>query len=114
MTLFILLTAMACIAAPLLIYSLSLALLGLPHVLVELRYVQQRFGRRVMRRTAAAMGALLLGVVGLRVARNLGWSAPFSWELFLVIGLVAVVLPALGWRWRGLASSWWWEAPSPL
>jgi len=101
MTLLVLLTAMACIAAPLLTYSLSLAALGLPHVLVELRYVQRRFGQRVMRRTAVAMAALLLGVVGLRVARNLGWTVPTSWELLLVVALVAVVLPALGWRWRG-------------
>ena len=102
MTVALLAIALACVALPLATYTTTLAVLGLPHVLVELRYIQCRFGARVARSTAAAMGVLLLAVVGLRVARNLGaWTGDGRWELGLIGLLVLAVLPALGWRWRG-------------
>ena len=56
----VLLTAVACVVWPLATYTTTLAVLGLPHVLVELRYVQRRFGARLARGTAASMAALAM------------------------------------------------------
>ena len=98
----VLLTAVACVVWPLATYTTTLAVLGLPHVLVELRYVQRRFGARLARGTAASMAGLLLMVVGLRVARNLdGADSTGAIELAAVAFLMLTVFPALGWRWRG-------------
>jgi hypothetical protein len=53
----------AAVAAPLLVYSLTLAMFGAAHVLSELRYVDRRFGRGLGLPYAAVMGALLAGAV---------------------------------------------------
>ncbi len=53
---------------PLAAYSAALALFGLPHVLSELRYVDQRFGRRLERGQLASILALLALIVSLRTA----------------------------------------------
>ena len=57
------------VAAPLAVYSVTLALFGLPHVLSELRYVDRRFGRRINRRLLAA----IVGILGLIVATRAAW-----------------------------------------
>ena len=54
--------AFAAVAAPLWTYAVSLALFGLPHVLVELRYVDRAFapglGRRMVRAVLVGLGAI--------------------------------------------------------
>ena len=62
------LTALAAVAAPLLVYSVSLAVFGLAHVGMELRYIDARFGPRVARRLALTIAVLLISVVCVRVA----------------------------------------------
>lgn len=87
-------TACAAAAAPLWVYATTLALFGLPHVLVELRYVDERFSARLPR------GALTWLVVGLGLVALLrflafaGATGPWARaELALGVGLVAVAAP---------------------
>ncbi len=89
--------AMVATAAPLLVYTLSLAAFGLPHVLAELRYVDVRFRARLTRPLLVGLGALLGVLVIGRVAGLAGWDgaerAPV--ELMILAGLAAVTLPRL-------------------
>lgn len=88
--------AIAAAAAPLWTYALTLACCGLPHVLVELRYVDQRFAARVPR---AGVWLLALGLVGIATLRAAGIggigtaSGRVFGELVVGAGLVALVLP---------------------
>lgn len=59
--------ALAAVSWPLWTYALSLALFGLPHVLVELRYVDERFAARLPRRFAAFLVGGLGTIVLLRM-----------------------------------------------
>ena len=90
--------ALGATAAPLLAYALSLAVLGAPHVLAELRYVDGRFGRRLGRRRGLAILAVLAGIVVVRI-RMLGGHLAYGDGLRLELGAVAVlaiaVLPSL-------------------
>ncbi|MEZ6014144.1 MAG: hypothetical protein R3F49_03445 [Planctomycetota bacterium] len=112
-TIGVLVTAASATAAPLWVYSLSLALFGLPHVLAELRYVDARFGARVGRALARWLWAGLAAIVALRLVALGGGGAPMlrtSLELALgaalVAGVVAAVVPRL--RARGaLAQAPW-------
>jgi len=89
--------AMAASAAPLLVYTLSLAAFGLPHVLAELRYVDIRFRARLTRPLLIGLGALIGVLVIGRIAGLAGWDgaerAPI--ELMILAGLAAVTLPRL-------------------
>lgn len=90
--------AVASTAAPLLTYGTSLALFGLAHVLVELRYVDQRFGVRISGRLRAGLLLLLAGVVAARAAKVGGVIAPHTGtlvEVGLAAALAAAVIPAL-------------------
>lgn len=63
--------AMLCFAGlavvePLATYSVALAVFGLPHVLSELRYVDQRFGRRLDRRLLVPVLVVLPVIVATR------------------------------------------------
>ncbi|MEQ8762846.1 MAG: hypothetical protein RL885_02895 [Planctomycetota bacterium] len=83
--------ALVATGAPLLVYSITLAVFGLPHVLVELRYVDERFRLRISRPLLILFGSLLAGIVSLRV---MSFTNAASWpfaelELLLVIALVA-------------------------
>jgi hypothetical protein len=101
--LFVLGTAAICVALPLFVYGLSLALFGLPHVLAELRYVFFRFGGRWPRNAVIVVGSLLTAIVVLRIMQLGGLLTTSRWlpiELILVAALAAMVLPAL-WR-RGV------------
>lgn len=92
------LSAAAATLAPLLTYTLTLALFGGAHVLSELRYVEARFAARFEQRVLAGMGVFLGGVVLVRLLKGLGlWGGAPSvqLELALVAGLGALVLPAL-------------------
>ena len=51
------------VAAPLPTYVLTLALFGIPHVLVELRYVDERFGARLPTVGPRAALAVLLAAL---------------------------------------------------
>lgn len=99
-----LLLAALCAALPLAVYATTLAALGLPHVLAELRYVARRFAGRWPRRAVAATLAILAAIIALRAAA-LADALPAAItrpaELTLVAALAALTLPAL-WR-RGPA-----------
>lgn len=97
--------ALAATSAPLLVYSLTLALFGLPHVLSELRYVSRRFGPELGARLRAGLLVLLSGVVLLRGGKQLGWwegTLVTRVELGLALALCLLVAPAL-WRAQGRA-----------
>lgn len=100
----VLVAAVAAVLLPLGTYTLTLATLGLPHVLAELGYVDARFSARLGRGQRAALAGLLAGAAGLRVAGLLGW-APGSTLAALELGLVAVLaalaLPPLARRGAG-------------
>lgn len=96
--LLVLATAAAAALAPLWTYALSLALFGLPHVVTELRYVDERFAARLPRRTFAWLALGLAAIVALRLGAlgGLGSSADRTVaELLVGAGLVAAVLPQL-------------------
>jgi hypothetical protein len=101
--LFILIIAFCLLIAtifPLGTYVLSLALFGLPHVLIEMRYVQSTFQHRVSAHLWPSMGLLLAIVVLLRgfsLCGLIGGNLSKSLELLAVVGLVIVIIPTL-WR----------------
>lgn len=93
--------AVLAVTWPLATYALSLAVLGLPHVLAELRYVDARFGPRLGGRLRRALLGLLAAVVLVRLAGLLGLAPPAALrplELLLVAALAASALPALARR----------------
>lgn len=90
--------ALVSAAAPLLVYTVSLAAFGLPHVLAELRYVDARFSARIGRRLGGGLLAMLAALVVLRtlgLAGVLPAGARGSGELLVLAGLAALALPAL-------------------
>lgn len=95
---FAVVAALLAAAAPLATYAASLAFFGLPHVLVEMRYVDGRFGRRTPRGLVVAIALLLAAVVALRVL-VIGGALTATTAISLELGVVAVaafaVLPAL-------------------
>ncbi|HZC17992.1 MAG TPA: hypothetical protein VE309_14640, partial [Caulobacteraceae bacterium] len=82
--------AVVSVAAPLAVYSVTLAAFGLPHVLSELRYVDRRFGRRLGAPTVIAMAAVLALIVATRAAGIVRLLPP-DVERPLELGLVAVL-----------------------
>lgn len=85
-------------AVPLLVYTTTLAVFGLPHVLMELDYLARRFGPRLDRPLVCTWGVLLLAVVVVRLLTVVGQAVPGGrevWELGLLIALVTTVVPAL-------------------
>lgn len=87
-------TAAAAAIAPLWVYALSLAAFGLPHVLTELRYVDERFGLRTTARVRHGLVLLLLAIVAVRLA-GLGGvgSTPLRIGLELALGVGLVLWP---------------------
>lgn len=79
-------TALAAAVAPLWVYALSLACFGLPHVLTELRYVDERFAGRLTVRVRSGLVLLLLGLVAVRVA-GLGGVGSTSLRIGFELGL---------------------------
>ena len=80
------------VAAPLLVYSMTLATFGAAHVLSELRYVDRRFGRHLGIRRLAIMGFMLAGAVAARCSGVFGLLPP---EKAVPLELAFVVLLAL-------------------
>ena len=102
----LLVLALAAIAvlAPAWTYAISLALFGLPHVAMELRYLDQRFGARIANGTWYWLVLALVGIAVLRAAAigNVGTTdarAAAEWLLGAV--LAAAIWPQL--RARGKA-----------
>ena len=94
----ILLAAVSASAAPLLTYTLTLAVLGGAHVLCELRFVEARFSARLAPRLLAGIGTFLGFIVVLRLLRALelwGGYDSVTAELIGVVGLGALTLPTL-------------------
>src|SRR5262249_29574604 len=80
--------------APLAAYVFMIALFGLPHVLCELRYCDERFSARAPRTAVIAVGALLAGLAALRIAQTLT-AVPPSLAVAGELGLgVALALTA--------------------
>ena len=81
---------------PLLVYSTSLALFGLAHVLFELRYVDARFGARFSPgfwlRCAVPL-ALIVGLRALRLFDVIGSDVSVGGEMALLTVLVAIAVP---------------------
>lgn len=84
-------TALAAAMAPLWVYALSLACFGLPHVLTELRYVDERFAGRLTARVRSGLVLLLLAIVAVRVA-GLGGVGSTELRVGLELGLGAALV----------------------
>jgi len=87
-------TAATAAMAPMWVYALSLAAFGLPHVLTELRYIDERFGLRTTARVRHGLVLLLLAIVGVRLA-GLGGvgTTPLRIGLELALGTALVLWP---------------------
>ncbi|MBX2804316.1 MAG: hypothetical protein KTR31_42030 [Myxococcales bacterium] len=85
-----------CASVPLFVYTTSLAVFGLAHVAVELRYVEGRFGLRLSRRLLVAVGVLLAGVVGLRLLGLAGIGNPMG-RIQAELVLVALITGTVAW-----------------
>jgi hypothetical protein len=95
----------ASVAAPLATYVVTLALFGLPHVLVELRYVDERFGGRIAAgRSLEALAVLLAALVAVTalVAAGVHFDGEAGLRLGLLIPMVLVAVVAAGTA-RGLS-----------
>jgi hypothetical protein len=79
---------------PLLAYTASLACFGLAHVVVELRYVDARFGRRLPRSLWMSSALLIGGVVVLRALRlgSVVVDRDVSLAVSLELALVALLI----------------------
>ena len=91
-------SAAAAAIAPVWTYAISLALFGLPHVLVELRYVDERFAARMPRNLILGLGIGLAGIVLMRAFGLLGAGSSderITLELVLGVSLIAVAFPLL-------------------
>jgi hypothetical protein len=100
------LAALVATAAPLPVYAATLVLFGFAHVVVELRYVRDRFGARVDRRLAGAWLALLLGLALVRAADYARLPIPggrAAHEIALLALLLAVTAFAARGRRRWVA-----------
>jgi hypothetical protein len=89
-------TAVAAALAPLWVYALSLAAFGLPHVLAELRYVDERFAARVPSGLRTSLIVLLLAIAGVRLL-GLGGVGGIELRLGLELafGATLVAVPML-------------------
>lgn len=89
-------TAVAAALAPLWVYALSLAVFGLPHVLAELRYVDERFAARLPSSLRTMLVVLLLAIAGVRVL-GLGGvgGSDLRLGLELAFGATLVAVPML-------------------
>ncbi|MBL8735292.1 MAG: hypothetical protein JNL12_02575 [Planctomycetes bacterium] len=89
-------TAVAASLAPLWVYALSLAGFGLPHVLAELRYVDERFAARMPSSLRTLLVVLLLAIAGVRVL-GLGGvgGSELRLGLELAFGATLVAVPML-------------------
>lgn len=85
-------TALAVAAAPLVVYAATLALFGWAHVVVEMRYVRDRFAGRLDRRLVVAWLALLAALAASRVVALAGGVLPWPRPLGELVALLALLL----------------------
>ncbi len=91
-------TALLVVLFPLGVYTTTLAVFGLAHVLSELRFVDERYGGAIGARLRVALGVILAGVAGSRGLVALGVLDGYSAvvvELVLLIALAVAVMPML-------------------
>jgi len=86
----------AVLIAPLAAYVFLIALFGLPHVLCELRYCDERFSARAPRAALVAIGALLVVLAGLRIAQAFG-ALPYGIAVTSELGLGIALASAGVW-----------------
>ena len=82
------------VAAPLMVYSVTLATFGAAHVLSELRYVDRRFGRRLPVRQIVLMALFLAGAVAARASGLFGLVDPAKALMLELSCVVALALSA--------------------
>ena len=102
--------ALVATAAPLPVYAGTLVLFGFAHVVVELRYVRDRFGQQIDGRLAGTWFALLGGLAAVRAADYAHVPIPGgrTWvELALLAALFVATALATGGtrRWIALAAT---------
>jgi hypothetical protein len=88
----------AATSAPLALYTISLAVFGLPHALAELRFIGVRYGPVAPRPARAVALALLSGVVAERLVALITQVHRPRLELALAVALAALALPHLARR----------------
>ena len=96
------LTIVGVCVAPLATYVLMVAAFGLPHVLSELRYCDERFSARSSLAPLIVVGALVGIIASLRVASSAG-VVPTYLATMIELGLGAVLALAAAWfmrRWK--------------
>ena len=82
--------SLAILAAPLAAYVALIAIFGLPHVLYEMRYVDERFAGRIGGRVLGLIGVLLTGVAFARIGRWIE-AIPADWAVWLELGFGAAL-----------------------
>lgn len=94
------------VTAPLIVYTITLAVFGLPHVFSELRYVDLRFGRSLSMGVRTRIGVLLLAIAATRTSSVFHWF-PYEHALVLELGLVVVLAlsVAFGSLWQRIMAS---------
>lgn len=101
----ILMTIIGVSIAPIATYVLMISAFGLPHVIYELRYCDERFSARTSRGLLLVLGALVGVIALLRVANGAHWlSSPVFVPIELGLG-ATLALVAAWWmkerRWLG-------------
>jgi MFS family permease len=86
----------AVLGAPLAAYVLMIAAFGLPHVLCELRYCDERFSARAPRGALIAIMVLLVALGGLRIAQALT-SVPAHAAVWGELGLGVALAATAAW-----------------
>lgn len=106
-SLWVLGAAVASTLWPVWTYALTLAWFGLPHVAVELRYLDGRFGARLDERRFGQLCLVLVGIAGVRAAAFVPLGTPEGRSVveWLLGGLLVVVLAGTLGR-RGGAAAW--------
>ena len=85
----------AALTAPLAAYVFMISLFGLPHVVTEMRYCDERFSPRAPRSALPLIGVVLLLLAALRISQGFDWlpsSLTVPAELSLGIGLTAIAV----------------------
>ena len=96
------LTIVATCFAPLATYVLMVAAFGLPHVLSELRYCDERFSARTSLLPLGIIGGLVGIIAALRVATSAAILSSYT-ATYVELGLGAVLALAAAWfmrRWK--------------
>ena len=94
----VLIALIASTVFPLLTYSVTLAVFGLAHVAVEMRYVESRFVDRLLGPMLTGVGALLAVIIVLRCIKMTGWVSR-SQLLTCELVFIAIIASSVLLRW---------------